>query len=301
MDTRKEQPEHQDRCILGTAGLGGVWGRIDPEESIKAILVALENGITAIDTAPAYGDAEVLAGKAFRRWKGSLPRVSTKVGRLKSYSATEGYYDYSASGMEKSVLNSLQVLNLPVLDVLLLHDPSAIPPADAEMVIERMLSFKDKGYARRIGLGGNSPDWFKKYISAEVFDVLMEYNRLDACCVEALDTTLTFCQSQGMRFWAASPLRMGLLGNCYDAFAESPPPWVSAANLACAGRLRKIAAQYHIALPVLAHRFLLSLPYSFDMVIGAASLPQLLDTLAAIKEGPLPDKLFKEMISNIDQ
>ena len=297
MDTRKAQ----DRCILGTAGLGGVWGRIDPEESVKAILLALELGITAIDTAPAYGDAEVLVGKAFRQWKGALPRISTKAGRLKSYSATEGYYDYSPSGLEKSVLNSLQVLKVPVLDVLLLHDPAAIPPADAEMLIQKLLSFKDKGYARHIGLGGNSPDWFKKYITADVFDVVMEYNRLDACCVDALDTTLKLCQSQGMRFWAASPLRMGLLGSCYDAFTKSRPPWISAADLACAGRLQNIAAQHNMTLPALAHRFLLTLPYSFEIVIGAANLPQLCDTLAAVKEGPLPDELFKEMISNINQ
>jgi len=301
METRKELPVYQDRYILGTAGLGGVWAKIDPEESVKAILVSLEQGITAIDTAPAYGDAEELLGKAFRRWKGSLPRLSTKVGRLKSYSATEAYYDYSGSGMEKSVVNSLRVLNVPVLDVLLLHDPSAIPPADVEAVIRKMLSFKDKGYARQIGLGGNSPDWFKKYLTANVFDVVMEYNRLDACCLDALNTTLPCCQSQGMRFWAASPLRMGLLGNCYDVFAENRPPWVSAANLACARRLQKIAAQYHMALPALAHRFLLSLPHSFDIVMGAANLPQLLETLAAIKEGPLPHTLFTAIIRNMNQ
>jgi aryl-alcohol dehydrogenase-like predicted oxidoreductase len=300
MEIGKEPPEYQDRCILGTAGLGGVWAKIDPQESVKAILVSLEQGIKAIDTAPAYGDAEALVGKAFRQWKGSLPLVSTKAGRLKSYSATEGSYDYSAGGLEKSVLNSLQVLKVPAIDVLFLHDPSAIPPADAEMVIGKMLSFKDKGYARFIGLGGNSPDWFKKYLTANVFDVVMEYNRLDACCLDALNTTLPCCQSQGMRFWAASPLRMGLLGNCFDTFTQKPPPWVSAADLACAARLQKIAAQNNLALPALAHRFLLSLPHSFNIVMGAATLPQLLDTLAAIKEGPLPHTLFTEIISNMN-
>lgn len=51
-------PDCLSRCVLGTAGLGGIWGKIDNEESIKAILIALKSGITCIDSAPAYGDAE---------------------------------------------------------------------------------------------------------------------------------------------------------------------------------------------------------------------------------------------------
>ena len=44
--------------VLGTAGLGGVWGKIDPGESVEAILLALESGINRLDTAPAYNESE---------------------------------------------------------------------------------------------------------------------------------------------------------------------------------------------------------------------------------------------------
>ena len=71
------------KCILGTAGLGGIWGVIDQEESVRTILLALENGIEALDTAPAYADAEEIVGTALGKWRGNLPAISTKVGRLK--------------------------------------------------------------------------------------------------------------------------------------------------------------------------------------------------------------------------
>ena len=120
------------RCVLGTTGLGGVWGKIDPTESIKAILMALANGITCIDTAPAYGDAESFVGIALNEWEGQKPLISTKIGRLKSYSATEGVYDYSNDGMEKSVENSLKALGVSDFDILFLHEPDAIPEKSAE-------------------------------------------------------------------------------------------------------------------------------------------------------------------------
>ena len=42
--------------VLGAAGLGGVWGPIDPEESVDTILYALENGIiTAVADADKKG------------------------------------------------------------------------------------------------------------------------------------------------------------------------------------------------------------------------------------------------------
>ena len=71
-----------DRCVLGTAALGGVWGPVNKKESVATLLMALDAGITAIDTAPAYGDAEQFIGEALRSWKGSLPAITTKVDKL---------------------------------------------------------------------------------------------------------------------------------------------------------------------------------------------------------------------------
>ena len=90
-----------DRIVLGTAALGGVWGAIDEKEWVDTITRALESGITAIDTAPSYGEGERLTGIALQKWEGQVPVISTKVGRLKGLAPDKGYYDYVNRGFCK--------------------------------------------------------------------------------------------------------------------------------------------------------------------------------------------------------
>src|SRR5579859_5125718 len=204
-----------DRLILGTAGLGGVWGKVDPEASVRTVLEALEAGICAIDTAPAYGDAGIRVGEALRQWKGKMPAISSKVGRLRSYAADKGHYDYSEDGMRRSVDASLKTLDVAALDILFLHDPEAMAPGQADRILATLVGFREQGYAKAIGLGGNCPEWFRPYLHAGVFDVIMEFNRLNACNISALRDTLPFCTHKHIRYFSASPLNMGLLGRRY--------------------------------------------------------------------------------------
>jgi len=262
---------NKDRCILSTAGLGGVWGKVDPQEPVDTLIAALEAGISAIDTAPAYGDAELYVGKALQLWQGQRPKVSTKVGRLKSFSAYEGYYDYTGKGMQQSVEQSLNTLGLPELDILFLHDPTVILPEQADEVIETLLSFKMKGYTRQIGLGGNPPEWFGKYLQPEIFDVAMEFNKLNACSTVALHQNLPFYIHNKIKYFAASPLNIGLLGSNFESFTVNPPIWLDKKYLETAIKIKDIADRYHMPLHTLAHRFLLSLPHAFQIVIGASN------------------------------
>lgn len=283
---------------MGTAGLGGVWGRIDKNESIKTILSALDAGIRRIDTAPAYGDAEELLGIALREWRGNRPIVSTKVGRLKSNSAHDGIYDYSREGMIKSVECSLKNMGIGVIDILFLHEPAAIPDRSrTPEIVEQMLEFKRKGYTRKIGIGGNLPDWFYPYALGTTFDVIMEYNRLDACCLDALKDSLPHSVRQGMEFYAASPLHMGLLGNRYETFVASPPGWLEESAIEKAKLLKKIAEQYQMELHSLAIRFLNSIEADFKIVIGTSDTCQLNQIIDDIRLGALPVRIVEDIIN----
>ena len=54
---------------LGTWAIGGwMWGGTDEADSIAAIRASLDEGVSLIDTAPAYGQglAEEIVGKAIR-------------------------------------------------------------------------------------------------------------------------------------------------------------------------------------------------------------------------------------------
>jgi len=285
-----------DRLILGTAGLGGVWGKADPDESISTILSALKKGICAIDTAPAYGDAEVYVEQALRQWEGERPAISSKVGRLRSYAADEAYYDYSDAGMQRSVEKSLEALGVPALDILFLHDPEAIPQDEAGRVVRTFEGFRERGYARKLGLGGNCPAWFYPYLRPGAFDVVMEFNRLNACNITALRDMLPFCSTNHIRYFSASPLNMGLLGRNFEAFRAGRPAWLPEGHVEAAGKLRVLAQAGGMALPELAHRFLLSLPFDFCIVMGASNAAELENSIGAFEKGPLPEDVVNEIL-----
>ena len=284
--------------VLGTAGLGGVWGTIDPEISAGTILYALESGMAAIDTAPAYGDGELLVGKALRQWHGSRPEISTKVGRLKSFAPDKGVYDYSPDGMMRSVENSLRVLGISGLDTLFLHEPDAIPEPEITAAVAKMVDFKRSGYTKKIGLGGNYPPSFLRYLNDGVFDVVMEFNRLNACCTDALDTTLPDCYNRNITYWAASPLHMGLLGRHFRSFIGSPPEWLGKRYIDAASAVNRIAEARQLPLPSLALRFLQHIPFPVNIVIGPSDQKELTDSLAAIYQGPLGEDVYNEILHN---
>ncbi|MEX6689521.1 aldo/keto reductase [Danxiaibacter flavus] len=288
-----------DRCVLGTAGLGGVWGKVRASESIQCILHALECGCTLIDTSPSYGNAEMYIGTALMKWRGKIPSISTKAGRLKSFASDEGIYDYSDEGLENSVTNSLNTLNIPCINILFLHDPSAIPAQDLPRVIEKMLSFKKRGMVAKIGLGGNYPALFEPYLSSGVFDVVMCYNRLNACCVDDLDTTLPFCLEKNIAYYLASPLHMGLLGSSFQKFSERKPDWLSKEMIVQANVIKHIADKHKIGLSSLAHRFLLGFDLPFKIVIGAANQMQLNSTIGDFQQGPLPHDIQTEILYSL--
>lgn len=59
------------RIGLGTWAIGGtMWGGTDEKTSIETIRAALDQGITLIDTAPAYGfgQSEEIVGKAIKEY-----------------------------------------------------------------------------------------------------------------------------------------------------------------------------------------------------------------------------------------
>lgn len=65
---------------LGGGGVGQLWGETTRDECIATVRSAVDNGITLLDMAPAYGngEAETVVGAAF---EGRLPagiRVTTK-------------------------------------------------------------------------------------------------------------------------------------------------------------------------------------------------------------------------------
>ena len=58
------------RLTLGGGGIGQGWGETSREEAIATIKLAIDGGITVIDTAPLYRNCEAIVGETF---EGKLP------------------------------------------------------------------------------------------------------------------------------------------------------------------------------------------------------------------------------------
>ena len=287
------------RLALGTAALGGAWGPVDTRESVDALLHALDQGVTVLDTAPAYHMAETYVAQALREWTGSRPLVSTKVGRLHSEAADIGRYDYSYEAMYLSAERSRELFRVDVLDLVFLHDPDEVPPADRSRVVEALWRLKADGLINRVGFGGNpDTDWLR-YLASGLFDVVMGFNRVDACNLDAFSGELPVYQLNQLAFYAGSPLHMGLLGRRLTAYATQRPDWISSRDVAVAQAVSALAHQWDMSLPTLAQRYVLSIAEVDRVVFGPRHQADIRQMLADVQAGLLPQELFDQLTATI--
>ena len=289
----------KSRLVYGTSGLGGVWGKVDAEESVDALLYALENGISVLDTAPSYANAEKYVGQALRQWKGDQPFISTKIGRLKGADAFDVKLDYSRKSMERSLENSLDVLGIETIDLLFLHEPQWVPASEIEDVIQTLLDFKAQGFVKQLGVGGNPNDTFMPFVRKEYFDVVSGFLRMDACNLSAFNGEIQSYRKEGIAYYAASALHFALLGSRYERYQKegADGEWIFPSDLENARRVKAIAAHHDMPLPTLAQRFLFSIKEADRVVMGARNLAQIKATLVDWKQGKLPREIFDKVLN----
>ena len=78
---------------FGAWAIGGAWGPVDDEESMKALHAAIDAGTNFIDTADVYGDghSERLVARLRRERKDETIFVATKAGRRLPTQTPDGY------------------------------------------------------------------------------------------------------------------------------------------------------------------------------------------------------------------
>ncbi|MCW4051128.1 MAG: aldo/keto reductase [Candidatus Bathyarchaeota archaeon] len=129
---------------LGTWGMGGrqIEDHRWDKENITAIRMAIELGITHIDTAEYYGagHAEELVGEAIEPYNRDELFITTKVWR------TNLHFD----DFIKSTRQSLKRLNLDYVDLLLIHWPNREIPLEETM--SALEHCAEEGFTRYIGV-----------------------------------------------------------------------------------------------------------------------------------------------------
>lgn len=286
--------DDQGRLVYGTSALGGVWGPVKESESVKALLFALDHGISALDTAPSYADSELYVGKALKAWQGPRPFVSSKIGRLKGKDAFDMKLDYSDEGMKRSLQNSLEVLGLPYLDLLFLHEPHRVPMNEIERILHTLREFKAMGLVKALGVGGNPTPAFIPYISKNNFDVVSGYLRMDACNLTVFNGEMQHYQKEGIAYYAASALHFSLLGNRFETYRKegADGQWISQQDMNNAIQVKAIADSLEVSLPTLAQRYLFTIAEADRIVMGARNMEQIKATIADWCSGKLTKPIF---------
>jgi len=107
---------------FGAWAIGGTWGPVDDEESMRALHAAVDAGTNFVDTADVYGDgrSERLVARLRRERKGETILVATKAGRRLPEQTPEGY---SRENLGAWVERSLRNLEMEAVDLLQLHCP----------------------------------------------------------------------------------------------------------------------------------------------------------------------------------
>lgn len=279
---------------FGASSLGGVFHDIREEEGIRAVHVAVENGINFIDVSPYYGHlkAEMVLGKALK----DIPRdkyyLSTKVGRYGKDGVNT--WDYSARRATESVYESMERLNIDYIDLINVHD---IEFADLRQVVDETLpalvALRDKGVVKHVGITDLQPEnikWVIEHSDKGVVESVLcfcHYSLNDDMLLDYLD----FLEERGIGVINASPLSMGLLSQ------RGTPSWHPAPKAlkeACARAAAHCAAKGY-PIEKLAMQYSTSLNPRIATTLFSSANPQnVLKNIGFVNE-PMDEQLVEEV------
>ena len=177
MQTRRlgQTDLHVPVLSFGASSLGAEFRSVTLDEALGSVRVALENGLSLIDTSPFYGRgmSEVLLGIALK----GVPRDSftlcTKLGRYDL-----PHFDFSAKRVAESVDVSLHRLGTDHLDIILCHDIEFVPMQQiVDETIPALRKIQKAGKARYIGFSGYPMKIFKFILEQTSVDCVLSYNQ----------------------------------------------------------------------------------------------------------------------------
>ncbi len=203
---------------LGTWAIGGwMWGGTDEARSIRAIHAAIDEGITLIDTAPAYGQgvAEEIVGKALKDRRDKVV-LATKCGLVWHTQKGNHFFDTDLGPVHRylgrdaiihEVEQSLRRLQTDVIDHYITHWQDSTTPIDETM--EALETLKKQGKIRSIGASNTSADDVKAYLAAGQLDAVQEEYSMVVRRHE--NELFPLCRDAGVSVLSYSSLALGLL------------------------------------------------------------------------------------------
>ena len=261
----------------------------DPQEAIKTIHSAIDQGVTFFDTAQIYGpfSNEELVGEAIKGKRDGLV-IATKFGFRIDGSAITGT-DGSAANARASVEGSLKRLGIECIDLFYQHrvDP-AVPIEDT---VGGMAELVKEGKIRHIALSEAGPATLRRAAAVHPISALQSEYSLWERDIE--DDILPTCRELGIGFVPYSPLGRGFLTGSIKSLEDLPaddwrrndPRYQGdnfAANLKIVDVIRGIADAHGVSLAQIALAWLLAQGDDIVPIPGFKRRVTMEDSIAAV-------------------
>ena len=279
---------------IGTSPFGGLFASVSESAVADVISTSMEMGLNYFDTAPHYGmgSAEVRLGRNINHLPRSSFVVSTKVGRLivpsekaddpgweNSTAAVERIFDFSAAGIERSLLESLERLKMESVEMVFIHDPDGAADqaiSEAYPVLERL---RAEGIVKTIGIGITSNEIPTRFINETDIDVVLialKYTLLDqSAATELLPTAL----KKGVSVIAGGVFNSGILTNPKAGATFNYEP-ASPEVLARAQKIEKFFVDRGVSLAQAALQFPMQHPAISAILVGCRSADEVTTNVA---------------------
>jgi aryl-alcohol dehydrogenase-like predicted oxidoreductase len=254
---------------LGTAqygmryGITNLDGVVEETEVSKILSQANSFGISWLDTAQAYGNAEKVIGR-------NLPKDHTF--RLISKLPAQDQEVYTTDNIEKwesSLVKSCRRMGVTSLEALLIHSPKDLKKPDNAILSQWLLSIKERGLVGRLGISIYSPKDLEG-ISPEFQEIVqLPLSLYDQRLLN--DGTIRRLIRQGTKIHARSIFLQGLLllPSC------KWPIWMSRETREHHAKLEQLAVSRGCSLQDCVLGFVKAQEYLEAVVVGICSLKEL--------------------------
>lgn len=286
---------------LGTWVTGGwAWGGADENESLRAVLRALELGINVIDTAPVYGfgRSERIVGQALKEWgRRDQIVIATKCG-LEWDDRQNIRRNAGPERIRQEVDQSLTRLDLDYLDLYQIHWPDSNTLLEKSM--ETLLKLQDVGKIRYIGVSNfNAQQVLTCQSVGPVYSLQPPYNIFER---DAEKELLPFCQANSIATMAYGGLCRGLLSGKFSGVETFPRGDLRRADpkfkpdrfrqyVKAVDQLKKLAEKYQRSVAQFALRWVLQQPGITTVLAGARTAAQVEENVGVDGWRILPEDL----------
>ncbi len=282
------------RLGFGCDPMGGhCWGRVNTDDVIQAIHLALDNNVNLFDTADVYGlgQSEQILGAALKGRRNKAV-IATKFGVRIANGKT--FYDNNPQWIEKALLGSLERLNTDYIDLYQIHYRDSVTPLIN--IIEVLEKKSKEGTIRYYGFSNVSSNDLKELCDENLPEGLISFqNEYSIVSRSKEEEIKKIIQNYNLDLLTWGSLGQGILSGKYNnksTFIDDDrrlrPTYVNfhgeklIKNMKIIDKVKEMSIKYNKPLTAIAIRWILDYLGASVVLTGVKNSQQLIQNMEAL-------------------